>query len=360
MIISRTPYRISFFGGGTDYPSWYMKHSGQVLSTTIDKYLYISCRYLPPFFEHRLRLSYSKIEVCQHSSELDHPSVREVMKFLGIDNGLELHYDGDLPDGAGNLTDINANGIVSDIYYNISEYPLYVDQANGNFNLQVGSPNIDAGDPSYSDPDGSVADIGYAYYYQSIPSINFSPEAVNLNRVLVGADTTLTLQVYNPGDSTLTWSVSPDSAWVTVSPVSGSVASGDTTALTVTLSTSALLADTYTPALVFTSNDPDSPTLNYTMTIRIVDSWRVTFSASAGGLTDDNNILGFDEDATDGLDSDWDEPEPPPAPVNYLQVGFLHSAWSDNVTFYTIDIRKNEPNLGMSTIHTPINYWKYF
>ena len=101
MIISRTPYRISFFGGGTDYPGWYLKHGGQVLSTTIDKYLYISCRYLPPFFEHRLRLVYSNIEMCQHSSELDHPSAREVMKFLGIDNGLELHYDGDLPGRSG-------------------------------------------------------------------------------------------------------------------------------------------------------------------------------------------------------------------------------------------------------------------
>ena len=101
MIISRTPYRISFFGGGTDYPGWYLKNGGQVLSTTIDKYLYISCRYLPPFFEHRLRLVYSKIEMCQHSSELDHPSAREVMKFLGIDNGLELHYDGDLPGKSG-------------------------------------------------------------------------------------------------------------------------------------------------------------------------------------------------------------------------------------------------------------------
>ena len=101
MIISRTPYRISFFGGGTDYPVWYLKHGGQVLSTTIDKYLYISCRYLPPFFEHRLRLVYSQIEMCHHSSELDHPSAREVMKFLGIENGLELHYDGDLPGRSG-------------------------------------------------------------------------------------------------------------------------------------------------------------------------------------------------------------------------------------------------------------------
>ena len=101
MIISRTPYRISFFGGGTDYPDWYLKHGGQVLSTTIDKYLYISCRYLPPFFEHRLRLVYSFVEACQHSSELDHPSAREVLSFLGIDNGLEIHYDGDLPGRSG-------------------------------------------------------------------------------------------------------------------------------------------------------------------------------------------------------------------------------------------------------------------
>ena len=86
MIISRTPYRFSFFGGGTDYPGWYRKHGGQVLSTTIDKYLYISCRYLPPFFEHRLRLVYSQIEACQNSNELDHPSAREVLKFLGIEN----------------------------------------------------------------------------------------------------------------------------------------------------------------------------------------------------------------------------------------------------------------------------------
>lgn len=71
------------------------------MSTTIDKYLYISCRYLPPFFEHRLRLVYSRIEECQHSSALDHPSAREVLKFLGIENGLEIHYDGDLPGRSG-------------------------------------------------------------------------------------------------------------------------------------------------------------------------------------------------------------------------------------------------------------------
>ena len=91
MIISRTPYRISFFGGGTDYPAWYKEHGGQVLSTTIDKYLYITCRYLPPFFEHRLRLVYSKIELCQNADELLHPTARSILRFLNYHQDLEIH-----------------------------------------------------------------------------------------------------------------------------------------------------------------------------------------------------------------------------------------------------------------------------
>ena len=70
MIISRTPFRISFFGGGTDYPDWFIKNGGQVLATTIDKYIYISCRYLPPFFQHKIRLAYSKIELCKTVNEI--------------------------------------------------------------------------------------------------------------------------------------------------------------------------------------------------------------------------------------------------------------------------------------------------
>ena len=254
-------------------------------------------------------------------------------------NNSSINYDGDLPTGTGNLTDINSNGIVSDIYYNISEYPQYTDQDNEDFTLQEGSPNIDAGDPNNQDSDGSISDIGYMFFYQAIPSINFLPESITLNRVLTGADTTVTVNVFNSGDSTLTWSVSPDSDWVSVSPANGTISPGDTSTLTVTLSTASLLADTYTPNLIFTSNDPDSPIVDYTITIRIVNSWRVTFTASVGGVVDENNIFGFDEDATDGLDSEWDEPEPPPPPVNYLQVGFLHPAWSDDITFYTTDIR---------------------
>jgi D-glycero-alpha-D-manno-heptose-7-phosphate kinase len=101
MIISQTPYRISFFGGGTDYPDWYLQNGGQVLSTTIDKYIYISCRYLPPFFDHKLRLAYSKVEICQSADELEHPAVRETLMYLGKLDGLEIHYDGDLPSRSG-------------------------------------------------------------------------------------------------------------------------------------------------------------------------------------------------------------------------------------------------------------------
>ncbi|HKX18167.1 MAG TPA: kinase [bacterium] len=101
MIITRTPFRVSFFGGGTDYPTWYLRHGGAVLATTIDKYCYLTCRYLPPFFEHRIRVVYSKIESCQSIDEIAHPAVREVLRHVGIDRGVEIHHDGDLPARSG-------------------------------------------------------------------------------------------------------------------------------------------------------------------------------------------------------------------------------------------------------------------
>lgn len=101
MIIVRTPFRISFFGGGTDYPAWYQEHGGAVLATTIDKYCYITCRKLPPFFEHRYRLVYSNIEMVKEISEIQHPAVRAVLEWSGEDYGLEIHHDGDLPARSG-------------------------------------------------------------------------------------------------------------------------------------------------------------------------------------------------------------------------------------------------------------------
>lgn len=101
MIISRTPYRISFFGGGTDYHTWYQEHGGAVLSTTIDHYCYINARFLPPFFIEKSRIVWSHIERVMSHDEIVHPSVRAVLKYLSIDQGIEVHHTGDLPARAG-------------------------------------------------------------------------------------------------------------------------------------------------------------------------------------------------------------------------------------------------------------------
>lgn len=97
MVISRTPFRISFFGGGTDYPGWYRCYPGAVLATSIDKYCYITCGDLPPFFDCKYRVVYSKHEMVKRISEIGHPSVREVIRFLGIKRGLSVQHVGDLP-----------------------------------------------------------------------------------------------------------------------------------------------------------------------------------------------------------------------------------------------------------------------
>jgi D-glycero-alpha-D-manno-heptose-7-phosphate kinase len=97
MIITSTPMRISFFGGGTDYPVWSREHGGAVLSTTIDKSCYITCRRLPPFFEYHSRVSYSKVENVVSNSAIEHPSVRACLQYLGMSEGVEIHHIADLP-----------------------------------------------------------------------------------------------------------------------------------------------------------------------------------------------------------------------------------------------------------------------
>ncbi len=101
MIISRTPFRISFFGGGTDYPGYFKNHPGAVLATTIDKYCYITVRQLPPFFDHKHRIVYSKMERVTGTDEIEHPSVRECLKFMNVTHGVEIHHDSDLPARSG-------------------------------------------------------------------------------------------------------------------------------------------------------------------------------------------------------------------------------------------------------------------
>ncbi|TAN56909.1 MAG: kinase [Magnetospirillum sp.] len=101
MIISRTPFRISLFGGGSDYPLWYRQHGGAVVGFTIDKYCYITLRTLPPFFEHKHRIAYSKVETVNDIAEIQHPAVRAVLSEFGVSTGVEIHHDGDLPARSG-------------------------------------------------------------------------------------------------------------------------------------------------------------------------------------------------------------------------------------------------------------------
>ena len=101
MIITRTPFRISFFGGGTDFPEWFIKNDGAVLTSAIDKYCYISCRKLPPFFEYKYRIVWSRIELVNDKSDIFHPSVRETLKYLDDDNSYEISHNADLPARSG-------------------------------------------------------------------------------------------------------------------------------------------------------------------------------------------------------------------------------------------------------------------
>lgn len=96
MIITKTPFRMSFFGGGTDLEEFFKEHGGAVLSTTFDKYCYVNVRHLPRFFDYRNQVSYSRIEKVRHTDEIQHPAVREAMKYLDM-HELIITYDADLP-----------------------------------------------------------------------------------------------------------------------------------------------------------------------------------------------------------------------------------------------------------------------
>ena len=101
MIISRTPFRMSLFGGGTDYPDWYLENGGMVLGATIDKYCYLSVRYLPPFFEHKHRVVWSEIELVNNIDEIRHPAVKAIVEEMKFNRGLEISYNADLPARSG-------------------------------------------------------------------------------------------------------------------------------------------------------------------------------------------------------------------------------------------------------------------
>lgn len=101
MIITRTPYRVSLFGGGTDHPSWFKENNGAVFSFAIDKYCYINVRELPPFFQHNYRISHSRVEMTKEINQIEHPAVREVIRKYSPELHLEIHHHGDLPAQSG-------------------------------------------------------------------------------------------------------------------------------------------------------------------------------------------------------------------------------------------------------------------
>lgn len=101
MIISKTPYRLSLFGGGTDYPSWFTKNPSKVLAASMANYCYINVKKLPPYFDHKNRIIYSKIESVSQISEIEHPSVRSCLQFTETPEGISVTHDGDLPARSG-------------------------------------------------------------------------------------------------------------------------------------------------------------------------------------------------------------------------------------------------------------------
>lgn len=116
MIITQTPFRMSFFGGGTDFPEFYKKHGGAVISTTFDRYCYVTVRQLPAFFEYKTHLTYSKTERVNSIDEIEHPAIREAMRFIDV-NDIRLTYDADLPARSGLGTSSSfAVGILSAFY----------------------------------------------------------------------------------------------------------------------------------------------------------------------------------------------------------------------------------------------------
>ena len=101
MIITRTPLRLSLLGGGSDYPAHYLKHGGQTLGAAMNKYTFVMVKSLPDLFEYKIRAAYSKIELCKGLDSVEHPSIRECMRFMGVESGIEISIVSDLPARSG-------------------------------------------------------------------------------------------------------------------------------------------------------------------------------------------------------------------------------------------------------------------
>ncbi len=179
MIIVRTPYRVSFFGGGTDFPSYYNKFGGSVVGMAINKYCYISLRELPNFFEHKYRFVWSKIENVKNFNEITHPSIGKLLNYYKIKNGLEIHYDGDLParSGIGSSSSFTT-GVIKAIHeykkIKINKYSLA--KKTINFEQNIIKENVGSQDQIFAS-------------YGGFNQINFNKDNFKVNKLNIETNT---------------------------------------------------------------------------------------------------------------------------------------------------------------------------
>jgi D-glycero-alpha-D-manno-heptose-7-phosphate kinase len=181
MIITRTPYRVSLFGGGSDFPNWYLNNLGKVISFTINKYCYISARELPPFFEHDYRVSYSKVETAKKIDDIRHPAFREIIRKYGRERKYEIHHHGDLPAKSGvGSSSAFAVGLINAL----SKF-----EENDLTSLQIADAAIEMEQKILQEIVGSQDQIACAV--GGINEISFGPGVEWVNRPITLPDTTV-------------------------------------------------------------------------------------------------------------------------------------------------------------------------
>jgi D-glycero-alpha-D-manno-heptose-7-phosphate kinase len=174
MIITKTPFRMSFFGGGTDIPEFFQKYGGAVISTTFDKYCYVNVRHLPPFFDYTTELTYSKIERVTSRGQIEHPAIRHAMRMLDM-HDIRLTYEGDLPARSGLGTSSSfAVGMLNAFYALKGKYADKKTLAQDAIRLE----RVLCGEAG-----GWQDQIAAAY--GNLNRINFTPDGFNVRPVII-------------------------------------------------------------------------------------------------------------------------------------------------------------------------------
>jgi len=138
MIITKTPYRLSLFGGGTDYPIWFQNNPSRIISAAMAHYCYVHVKPLPPFFDHTIRISYSKVESVSNIDDIEHPSIKACLQYMKIKGNISIGHDGELParSGIGSSSSFTV-GLLKALYslkkefvtpYELAMQAIYVEQ----------------------------------------------------------------------------------------------------------------------------------------------------------------------------------------------------------------------------------------